>query len=190
MDATLNQLLRQPKTVQVGDKIYTLQPCGVLAVPVMTRLVGDVWGELVRRPDLLANKDALIGWLMLRLPGMIETKIEDLLTLLAMQTGETRDALVALPLDDFLELAQAGLEDGRAWDWSNVFATLVAAGHRRNDLPEYSLAEIRLYLKAIARMQNDQAAQNLMLNALSAQGKGDSIKTTYRSMMKDGEPGS
>ena len=50
---------------------------------------------------------------MLRLPGMIESKIEDLLTLLAMQTGEPRDALVALPLDDFYDLAEAALEDGQ-----------------------------------------------------------------------------
>lgn len=112
MDATLNTLLRTPATPTVGGKTYTLRPFGVLAVPVMSRLVGDVWGELVSRPDLLANKDALIGWLLLRLPTMIETKIEDLLMLMAMQTGEPRDALVALPLDDFIALGRACLEDG------------------------------------------------------------------------------
>ena len=113
MDATLDTLLRTPATVTVGGKTYTLKPFGVRAVPVMSRLVGDVWGELVQRPDLLAkdNKDALVGWLLLRLPTLIETKIDDLLTLLAMQTGETVDALAALPLDDFIELGRAGLGD-------------------------------------------------------------------------------
>lgn len=113
MDATLDTLLRTPATVTVGGKAYTLKPFGVRAVPVMSRLVGDVWGELVQRPDLLAkdNKDALVGWLLLRLPTLIETKIDDLLTLLAMQTGETVDALAALPLDDFIELGRAGLGD-------------------------------------------------------------------------------
>ena len=115
MDETLNALLRTPTTLEVGGKTYVLRPFGVMAVPVMSRLVGDVWGELVRRPDLLANKDALIGWLLLRLPTLIETKIEDLLTLLSMQTGESRDALVALPLDDFIALGRAGLEDAHGF---------------------------------------------------------------------------
>lgn len=115
MDATLDTLLRTPATVTVGGKTYTLKPFGVRAVPVMSRLVGDVWGELVQRPDLLAkdNKDALVGWLLLRLPALIETKIDDLLTLLAMQTGETVDALAELPLDDFMVLGRAALEDGQ-----------------------------------------------------------------------------
>lgn len=37
-------------------------------------------------------------------------------------------------------------------------------------------------------MNNDQAAQNLMLNALATQGKGDSIQKTHRSLTTDGEP--
>ncbi|MDT3707481.1 MAG: hypothetical protein ROZ09_11685 [Thiobacillus sp.] len=127
MDPTLNTLLREPKTVTVGSRAYALKPFGVLAVPVMSRLVGDVWGDVMRRPDLLANKDALIGWLMARLPEMIETKIEDLLQLLSMQTGESRDALVALPLDDFLELAQAGLEDGQDFFTRRILPKLKAA---------------------------------------------------------------
>lgn len=127
MDATLNTLLREPKTVSVGGKVYTLKPFGVLAVPVMSRLVSDVWGELVSRPDLLANPDALVGWLLLRLPGMVETKIEDLLKLLAMQTGETRDALVALPLDDFLELGKACLEDGQDFFTRKILPQIKAA---------------------------------------------------------------
>jgi hypothetical protein len=109
MDATLNTLLRTPITVTVGGKPCTLRPFGVRAVPVMSRLVGDVWGELVSRPDLLANRDALVGWLLLRLPTMIETKIDDLLALLAMQTGETVAALEALPLYEFLERGGGGL---------------------------------------------------------------------------------
>ncbi len=112
MDATLSTLLREPKTVTVGGKGYTLKPFGVRAVPVMSRLVADIWGELVQRPDLLENHDALIGWLLLRLPGMIETKIDDLLALLAMQTGEPVKALEEMPLDDFIELGKAALEDG------------------------------------------------------------------------------
>lgn len=36
-------------------------------------------------------------------------------------------------------------------------------------------------------MQNDQAAQNLMLNALAAQGKADDLGKTYRSLTTDGE---
>lgn len=36
-------------------------------------------------------------------------------------------------------------------------------------------------------MQNDQAAQTLMLNALAAQGKGEAIQSTYRSMTTDGQ---
>lgn len=115
MDATLDTLLRTPATVTVGGKAYTLRPFGVRAVPVMSRLVGDVWGELVSRPDLLANHNALIGWLLLRLPTMIETKIEDLLALLSMQTGETVAALEAMPLDDFIALGRAGLEDAHGF---------------------------------------------------------------------------
>lgn len=36
-------------------------------------------------------------------------------------------------------------------------------------------------------MQTDRAAQTLMLNALAAQGKAESIRTTYRSLV-DGQP--
>lgn len=126
MDNTLNTLLREPKTLSIGGHNYTLRPFGVLAVPVMSRLVGDLWDELMRRPELLANRDALIGWLLSRLPGMIETKIEDLLLLLSMQTGETRDALVALPLDDFLELARACLEEGQDFFTRRVLPKLPA----------------------------------------------------------------
>lgn len=36
-------------------------------------------------------------------------------------------------------------------------------------------------------MHNDQAAQNLMLNALAAQGKGESIKDTHRSLTRNVE---
>lgn len=127
MDATLNTLLRTPKTLSVGGKDYTFKPFGVRAVPVMSRLVGDVWGELVQRPELLANKDALIGWLMARLPGMIESKIDDLLALLAMQTGETVGALEAMPLDDFIELGRAGLEDGLDFFTQRMLPQLKAA---------------------------------------------------------------
>lgn len=127
MDATLDTLLRTPATVTVGGKTYTLQPFGVLAVPVMSRLVSDVWDELVSRPDLLAQPDALVGWLLLRLPGMVETKVEDLLQLMAMQTGETRDALVAMPLDDFMELGKACLEDGQDFFTRRILPRLKAA---------------------------------------------------------------
>lgn len=127
MDETLAPLLREPKAVQVGGKTYTLRPFGILAVPVMSRLVGDVWGQLMLRPDLLANRDALTGWLLTQLPGLIETKIEDVLTLLAMQTGESRDALVAMPLDDFVELAQAALEDGQDFFIRRILPKLPAA---------------------------------------------------------------
>lgn len=131
MDETLVALLRTPATPTVGGKTYTLRPFGVRAVPVMSRLVGDVWGELVSRPDLLQNRDALVGWLLLRLPTMIETKIDDLLTLLAMQTGETVAALEALPLDDFIELGRAALEDGLDFFTRKVMPPLKAAmaGH-------------------------------------------------------------
>lgn len=127
MDATLDTLLREPKTVQAGGKAYTLKPFGVRAVPVMTRLVGDVWGELVQRPDLLADQDALVGWLLLRLPGMIETKIDDLLALLAMQTGESVADLEAMPLDDFLTLGRACLEDGQDFFTRKILPQIKAA---------------------------------------------------------------
>lgn len=127
MDSTLDTLLRMPKTVTVGGKGYTLKPFGVRAVPVMSRLVGDVWGELVQRPDLLANRDALIGWLLLKLPGLIESKIDDLLALLALQTGESVAALEDLPLDDFIELGRAGLEDGLDFFTRRVTPQLMAA---------------------------------------------------------------
>lgn len=127
MDATLNTLLREPKTVKVAGRAYALKPFGVRAVPVMSRLVADIWGELVQRPDLLANRDALIGWLLLRLPNMIETKIDDLLALLAMQTGEPVKALEAMPLDDFIELGRAALEDGLDFFTRRVMPQMKAA---------------------------------------------------------------
>lgn len=127
MDATLDALLRTPATATVGGKTYTLRPFGVRAVPVMSRLVGDIWGELVQRPDLLANRDALVGWLLLRLPTMIETKIDDLLLLLSMQTGETVGNLEALPLDDFIELGRAALEDGLDFFTRRVLPQMKAA---------------------------------------------------------------
>lgn len=127
MDATIDTLLRTPKSVTVGGKAYTFKPFGVRAVPVMSRLVSDVWGELMQRPELMQNKDALIGWLLVRLPGMIETKIDDLLALLAMQTGETVQALEALPLDDFIELGRAGLEDGLDFFTRRMLPQLKAA---------------------------------------------------------------
>jgi hypothetical protein len=37
-------------------------------------------------------------------------------------------------------------------------------------------------------MQNDRAAQALMLNSLSAQGTGESIRQTYRKLTTDGQP--
>lgn len=127
MDATLDTLLRTPATVTVGGKAYTLRPFGVRAVPVMSRLVADIWGELAQRPDLLANRDALIGWLLQRLPAMIETKIDDLLALLSMQTGETVAALEAMPLDDFIGLGRAALEDGLDFFTRKVLPQLKAA---------------------------------------------------------------
>lgn len=127
MDATLNTLLREPKTVTVGGKAYSFRPFGVRAVPLMSRLVADIWGELVQRPDLLANRDALVGWLLLRLPDMIETKIDDLLALLALQTGEPVVALEAMPLDDFIELGQAALEDGLDFFTRRVMPQIKAA---------------------------------------------------------------
>lgn len=43
-----------------------------------------------------------------------------------------------------------------------------------------------MYLKAAARMQNDQAAQVLMINSLAAQGRPDGINSTYRKLTADG----
>lgn len=127
MDATLDTLLRTPAAVTVGGKVYTLKPFGVRAVPIMSRLVGDIWGELMRRPDLLADKDALVGWLLQCLPGLIETKIDDLLALLSMQTGEKVADLEAMPLDDFIELGRAALEDGLDFFTHKVMPQMKAA---------------------------------------------------------------
>lgn len=134
----LNTLLRTPKTVTVGAKQYALRPFGVLAVPVMSRLVGDVWADLMARPELLDNRDVLIGWLMARMPRLIETRIEDLLTLMSMQTGESRDALVALELDEFLELARACLEDGQDFFTRRILPRLKAAMDARGIGPTSS----------------------------------------------------
>lgn len=112
MDETLIPLLREPKAVEVGGKTYTLRMLTVRDVPFVSRLIRDVWNELMARPDLLGNTDALSGWVIMQLPGLLETKIEDLLALLSRQTGESADALGALPLDQFIELASAALEDG------------------------------------------------------------------------------
>ena len=37
-------------------------------------------------------------------------------------------------------------------------------------------------------MQNDSAAQALMINSLAAQGKPEGINSTYRKLTADGEP--
>lgn len=138
MDATLDTLLRTPATPTVGGKTYTLKPFGVRAVPVMSRLVEDVWGELMQRPDLLADQDALVGWLLLRLPGMIEHKIEDLLALMAMQTGESVQALEAMPLDDFMELGGACLEDAQDFFSRKILPMLKKAAAARGTGPTSS----------------------------------------------------
>lgn len=45
-----------------------------------------------------------------------------------------------------------------------------------------------MYLKAAARMQNDQAAQALMIHSLAAQGRPEGINSTYRKLTEeDGE---
>lgn len=111
MDDSLDRLLQQPKPVQVGAKTYTLRQLTVRDVPFVSRLLRDTWDELMLRPDLLADRQALVGWLLVRLPAALETKIEPMLELLARQTGESADALGALPLDQFAELALAALED-------------------------------------------------------------------------------
>ena len=125
-DETLDALLRVPKQVQVGAKTYALKPFGILAVPVFSRLADGIWQELMDRPDLLANQQALMGWLLLKLPGLIETRIEDLLALMAMQTGATRTELVDLPLDDFYDLAQACFADAQDFFMRRVMPRLTA----------------------------------------------------------------
>lgn len=111
MDDSLDALLQQPKTVQVGAKTYALRPLTVRDVPFVSRLLRDTWSELMLRPDLLGNRDALVGWLLVRLPLVLETKVDDMLALLARQTGDSEEALGALPLDQFIELALAAVED-------------------------------------------------------------------------------
>lgn len=112
MDETLGPLLREPKAVEVGGKTYTLRPLTVRDVPFVSRLIGGIWDELMGRPDLLGDPRALTGWLLIRLPGLLESRVEELLALLARQTGNDIDELAALPLDLYLDLASAGLEDG------------------------------------------------------------------------------
>lgn len=123
----LNTLLREPKPLTVGGRAYTLKPFGVRAVPVMSRLAGGIWEELMGRPDLLDNRDALVGWLLLKLPGLIETRIDELLALMAMQTGETVAHLEGLPFDDFIELGRACLEDAQDFFTRRVMPQLKAA---------------------------------------------------------------
>ena len=59
-----------------------------------------------------------------------------------------------------------------------MFDALIAAGHRRDDLIDYSLAEIRLYLDAAARREADA----MMRAAIAAQGSETQLRKTYREM--------
>lgn len=131
MDQALNTLLREPKALTIGGQAYSLRPLTVRDVPFVSRLLRDVWNELVARPDLTGNREALLGWLLVRLPELLETKVEDTLALLARQTGKSADELGDLPLDLFLELGAAALEDAIDFFTHQVIPALNRAADAR-----------------------------------------------------------
>lgn len=123
----IETLLREPKAVQIGGRHYALRPLTVRAVPVISRCIGPLWDELAQRPDLLANQAALTGWMLLRLPALIESRLDDLLQLLEQITGERAGALAELPLEDFVDLLIAAHGDVRDFFTRTLLPRLKAA---------------------------------------------------------------
>lgn len=129
MMSEIETLLREPRAVQIGGRHYALRPLTVRAVPVISRCIGPLWDELAQRPDLLANQSALTGWMLLRLPALIESRLDDLLQLLGMITGEQPDTLAELPLEDFVELLIAAHGDVRDFFTRTLLPRLKAAAN-------------------------------------------------------------
>lgn len=52
--------------------------------------------------------------------------------------------------------------------WFDAFTILIAAGHRRDEILDYSYGEFKGYLTAAIKYQSQQLATNLRLNAAAA----------------------
>ena len=69
-------------------------------------------------------------------------------------------------------------------DWGEIYATLIAHGHRAHDLGEYTARQLKLYYREALRLERQRSARRLV-DVNAAMAGGDAATTRLQDLTKD-----
>lgn len=69
-------------------------------------------------------------------------------------------------------------------DWGEIYATLVAHGHRAHDLGSYTARQLKLYYREALRLERQRSARRLA-DVNAAMAGGDAATNRLQNLNKD-----